>query len=136
MKLIDLFPKSPILIAQADSPGGNLTRLVDLAPLPHADAIELFAATLNLPANQIDHIAVDSICTLLQNLPLAVVTVWMMASVACVTGRASSGARRQVFVIGTLHRMHLDARLRYSLADLRAEVAELRPDLVCAEVTP
>ncbi len=55
---------------------------------------------------------------------------------ACATRPVSPSPDREVFVIGTLHRWHLVARYRYSLADLGAEVEALRPDLVCGEVTP
>jgi hypothetical protein len=72
-KLIDLFPKSPILIAQAEAPIGNQTRSIDLGPLPHADAVQLFVSTLNQLGDKIEP-AIDTICTLLQNLPLAIVT--------------------------------------------------------------
>ncbi len=39
-------------------------------------------------------------------------------------------------MLGTLHRAHLDASLRYSLVDLRAQILALAPDLVCGEVAP
>jgi hypothetical protein len=67
---------------------------------------------------------------------LAALSAWTLACAACAAWPAASETRREVFVVGTLHRMHLDAHLRYTLADLAAEVADLRPDLVCAEVTP
>jgi hypothetical protein len=67
---------------------------------------------------------------------LAAFAAWTLACTACAERPAAPETRREVFVIGTLHGMHLDAHLRYTLADLAAEVADLRPDLVCAEVTP
>ncbi len=73
--LIDLFPKSPILLAMPQSPGSNLTRLVDLGSLPRTDAVQLFAATLNQPTGKLNRSSIDAICAALNNVPLAITTV-------------------------------------------------------------
>ncbi|HZY44158.1 MAG TPA: ATP-binding protein, partial [Anaerolineae bacterium] len=73
--LIDLFPQSPILLAMPYSPGGNLTRLVDLGPLPRTDAVQLFAATLNQPTGKLNRATINAICATLNNVPLAITTV-------------------------------------------------------------
>lgn len=40
----------------------------------------------------------------------------------------------QVFVLGTIHKNHIDKRWGYSFADLAQTVRQLRPDLICAEL--
>lgn len=39
-----------------------------------------------------------------------------------------------VFVLGTVHKNHLDGKWNYSLQDLRNEIKAIKPDLVCAEI--
>ena len=51
------------------------------------------------------------------------------------TGKNSAN-KPEVFLIGTIHEMHLDPANRYSIPDLLAQIAALRPDIVCGEITP
>lgn len=42
----------------------------------------------------------------------------------------------EVFLVGTIHEMHFDAKHRYSLADLESQIRALKPDLICGEIEP
>lgn len=42
----------------------------------------------------------------------------------------------QVTLLGTIHDLHFHAEIHYSLPDLRAEVEQFRPDVICGEITP
>jgi hypothetical protein len=70
--LLDLLPTGPALIARPD-PLPGLARPIKLGPLPHSDAMSLFALTCVLPLDDHTRPALDGICTLLNDVPLAVV---------------------------------------------------------------
>ncbi len=70
--LLDLFPRSPVLIARQNALPG-LARPIKLGPLPHTDAIELFATTSGLILDDSQRSLVDEICAALHDVPLAVV---------------------------------------------------------------
>lgn len=44
--------------------------------------------------------------------------------------------KKEVYLIGTIHSMHLDAKNNYSMTDLLNQIKKLRPDVVCGEITP
>ena len=70
--LFDLFPHSPILLAQPHALSG-LTRTVKLGPLPRADAVDLFVVTSGLRAGEANRATLDAICDQLADVPLAIV---------------------------------------------------------------
>ena len=41
-----------------------------------------------------------------------------------------------VYLVGSIHNMHLDQKNHYSINDLLAQISALKPDLVCGEITP
>lgn len=68
--------------------------------------------------------------------------VLLLAIVAAVPDRQapsqapSPAPKPAVYLVGSIHNMHLDDAFHYSMVDLRAEVLSLKPDLVCGEITP
>ena len=48
----------------------------------------------------------------------------------------TDSSNQEVILLGTAHDLHFKAESHYSLVDLRNEVAALRPDLICGEMTP
>ena len=48
---------------------------------------------------------------------------------------AAGSAAREIYLIGSVHHLHLEDRYHYSLIDLQVQVRSLRPDLVCGEIT-
>lgn len=63
-----------------------------------------------------------------------------MALAITLYGQANTGndCRKilEVFLVGTIHEMHLDPASRYSIPDLLAQVSALKPDIVCGEISP
>ena len=49
-------------------------------------------------------------------------------------GQTAAPSSPEVVLLGTAHDLHFKAESHYSLADLRSEVAELHPDLICSEI--
>jgi len=45
-------------------------------------------------------------------------------------------SKKDIWVVGTLHRLHLKPEFKYSLKDLSNLVTSLHPDLICGEVVP
>src|SRR4051812_41598095 len=54
---------------------------------------------------------------------------------ACRTPQLRS-EHREVVVLGTVHRFHLQPALGYSLSDLQSEVEQLKPQVICGETAP
>ncbi len=71
------------------------------------------------------------------SVPWMVFVTSLFAGVLLSQGPPSTpAAHREVFLLGTAHAMHFEPERHYSLVDLRNELRALRPDMVCAEITP
>jgi pheromone shutdown protein TraB len=44
--------------------------------------------------------------------------------------------RKKVYLIGSIHSMHLDEKNKYSMTDLLNQIKRLNPDVVCGEIAP
>src|SRR5665213_1333312 len=57
--------------------------------------------------------------------------------IGCASGtNRTNVAPTQVWVLGTLHRNHLDENFHYSLWDLDQAIRKIGPDIICGEVSP
>ncbi|MBI4314934.1 MAG: hypothetical protein HY679_03285 [Chloroflexi bacterium] len=72
--LPDLFPKGALLITAARAPSGEATEKVKLGPLPRAEAMTLLMTRTDVTVSEANRGLFDSICALLSDVPLALVT--------------------------------------------------------------
>lgn len=68
--LPDLFPQAAVLLTADTPPGGNFVRL-PLPPLPRPDALALLAEKAGLTVDDSTRPALEALCALLADLPLA-----------------------------------------------------------------
>ena len=47
-----------------------------------------------------------------------------------------SSKQPEIILVGTIHNWHFNVDNHYSLADLRAEIEALHPEVICGEITP
>ena len=73
--VLDLFPRSPVLWALPQLPGGNLTRSLKLDALPRDEALALLSRVSQVTLTAENRAALDVICERLDDAPLAVVVV-------------------------------------------------------------
>jgi hypothetical protein len=73
--VLDLFPRSPVLWALPQLPGGNLTRSLKLDALPRGEALALLSSVSRATITAENRAALDAICQRLDDAPLAVVIV-------------------------------------------------------------
>jgi hypothetical protein len=72
-RLPDICRNSAIVISGTQPPAGDATLPVKIAALQRVDALQLFALRANLAVNEANQAALDAICALLADVPLAVV---------------------------------------------------------------
>ncbi len=72
--LPDLFPKGALLITAARAPSGDATERVKLDSLPRAEAMTLLMTRTDVTVSEANRGLLDSICALLSDVPLALVT--------------------------------------------------------------
>ena len=61
--------------------------------------------------------------------------LWSLLLVSRIA-QAQSNSQPEIYLLGSMHDMHMKADIRYSLIDLRHEVEAIHPDLVCVEIEP
>lgn len=54
----------------------------------------------------------------------------------CLLAQTAAPSSPEIILLGTAHDLHFRTESHYSLADLRTEVEELHPDLICGEIAP
>jgi len=64
-----------------------------------------------------------------------VTIVWGLLLPCYLLAQTAAPPNPEVILLGTAHDLHFKAESHYSLADLRTEVEELHPDLICGEMT-
>ncbi len=57
----------------------------------------------------------------------------LLISISCL---AYGQTQPEVYIIGSVHAMHLNDSYHYSLNDLLTQIQLLNPDIVCGEITP
>ncbi len=72
--LSDLFPQSAILITSAQAPLDDTAQPVRLAPLLRDESVQLFANKLGIVVDDSNRVTLDTLCGLLADMPLALVT--------------------------------------------------------------
>ncbi|HLF25700.1 MAG TPA: hypothetical protein VJG32_05145 [Anaerolineae bacterium] len=72
--LPDLLPQGALLIASPRSPSGDATQPMKVGPLQRAESIQLLAARAGLELDEATRAALDAMCALLTDVPLALVT--------------------------------------------------------------
>jgi LysM repeat protein len=73
--VLDLFPRSPVLWALPQLPGGNLTRSLKLDALPRDEALALLSSVSGVTITAENRSMLNAICERLDDAPLAVVVV-------------------------------------------------------------
>ncbi|HOR10684.1 MAG TPA: alpha/beta hydrolase [Bacteroidales bacterium] len=58
---------------------------------------------------------------------------WFFLSSSCLV---YAQKQTEVYLIGSVHAMHLNQEYHYSLTDLMAQIQKIKPDIVCGEITP
>ncbi|MCI0520990.1 MAG: ATP-binding protein, partial [Chloroflexi bacterium] len=74
-RLADLFPQAPILAASSQSLDAEAFEILKLEPLELAEAVQLLAAKARIDPEGANPLHLEKICTLLNNMPVALVTV-------------------------------------------------------------
>jgi len=74
-RLADLFPKAPILAVSSLNLDPEAFETVKLEPLELSEAVELLAAKAKIDLEEADTVHLEKICTLLNRMPVALVTV-------------------------------------------------------------
>jgi hypothetical protein len=74
-RLADLFPKAPILAVTSQNLESEAFETIKLAPLELAEATQLLAARAKIDLEEADPLHLEKICTLLNRMPVAIVTV-------------------------------------------------------------
>ncbi len=69
------------------------------------------------------------------NLALPWLTLALAATLSAQSGDKPADPP-QVYLVGSIHELHLNPDNRYSIPDLLAQIAALQPDLVCGEIAP
>jgi hypothetical protein len=67
---------------------------------------------------------------------LALFILGPVIAFGCASTQLRAASSPEAFVVGSVHRYHLDASSRYSLTDLDVQLTQMRPDLLCGEITP
>ena len=67
---------------------------------------------------------------------LFLLTICPLAVFSQELGNNPSEVQPTVYLVGSIHNMHLDEKNHYSINDLLAQISALKPDLVCGEITP
>jgi hypothetical protein len=72
-RLPDICRECAIVVSNTQPPAGDATLPVKVSALQRADAVQLFAQRANLAVNETNQSALETICALLADVPLAVV---------------------------------------------------------------
>ena len=73
-RMADLFPRGTVLIESNQLLESDTAEMIELGPLPRAEAIELFVAKAGVVLDNAAESILDTICALLADVPLAIVT--------------------------------------------------------------
>jgi hypothetical protein len=102
-RLVDQFPMGAVLVASQTAPDDDVFESVQVTPLNHEAAIELFVAKSNIKADENARPLIDQICGILGDIPLAIATI---ATAICQN-------RIQLDAVNTLDKLtNLIARLK------------------------
>jgi hypothetical protein len=73
-RMVDLFPRGTVLIESNQLLESDTVEVIELGPLPRAEAIELLVAKADVTLDDASRPTLDAICALLADVPLAIVT--------------------------------------------------------------
>ena len=73
-RMADLFPRGTVLIESNQLLESDMAEVIELGSLPRAEAIELFVAKAGVILDNASESILDTICALLADVPLAIVT--------------------------------------------------------------
>jgi hypothetical protein len=73
-RMADLFPRGTVLIESNQLLESDTAEVIEVDPLPRAEAIELFVAKAGVVLDNASESILDAICALLADVPLAIVT--------------------------------------------------------------